>query len=238
MWLRLLDFIYPALCEICETELQNGKSLCDSCRSDLPRVIPPFCERCGEPFEGAISETFQCPNCREIDFTFEFARASLSSSEDGRFLIHRFKYLRRFYLASELAELIREIFENDQRLGKITDAILIPVPLFWWRRQVRTANQALELARQLSKISNLPLMDALKRTRHTTTQTRLPRKIRLKNLRGAFTLRPKFNDELKGKTVFLIDDVFTTGSTAEECARILKKDGAVSQVIVLTALRG
>jgi len=238
MWQRFLDFFYPALCELCQSSLTHGRALCSDCLKNLPRVREPFCSSCAEPFEGAITDEFQCPNCHKIDFTFDFARACLSSSEDGRQLVHAFKYQRRFHLAPAFSQLIQEAIREDPRFADLASPLLVPVPLFWWRQQKRTANQAMEIAQQLKRDCGYELIDCLKRTRSTLTQTKLPRRARLQNLADAFEIRPSCKEILRGRTVLLIDDVFTTGATAEECSRVLKKESAAARVIALTLLRG
>lgn len=132
-----------------------------------------------------------------------------------------------------------ELLEEDPRLAKLpTNTFIIPVPLYWLRHQRRQGNQAHELAQSLSKLSGISLSPALKRVRHTRSQTRLTRKERLTNLKNAFIIRPQFLDGLANTTILLIDDVFTTGSTAHECARLLKSSGKVKNVIILTLVRG
>ncbi len=238
MWKRCLEIFYPSLCELCGTGLTNNRSLCPQCHDSLPRIKAPFCEICTESFTGKITDSFTCPNCRHLNFSFEFARAALKSNDDSRYLIHRFKYQRHFYLAPEFSLIMQECFAQDERLSSLSSPLIIPVPLHWWRQQRRTANQAYEIARQLGRDLDLPVLQALRRSRNTMTQTKLPRHERLKNLRNAFTLKSRFSSQLEGKTILLIDDVFTTGSTAHECGKILKEKGKVARVIALSLLRG
>lgn len=236
---RFLDLIYPALCELCQEPLKNGHALCSSCAAQLTRVKAPFCGNCGEPFEGDIQHHFLCPNCLHTPHDFHFARASLKSSPTSFGLVHRLKYQRHFYLARDLAPFLKETLQEDPRFEKLgKSALLIPVPLHWRRQQSRHGNQALELSRELAKLSGLSCHNALKRIRVTRTQTKLNRKQRLTNLRGAFQIKQKQRKHLHGKNIILIDDVFTTGSTAHECARILTLEGQVSKVAVLTLIRG
>lgn len=111
----------------------------------------------------------------------------------------------------------------------------IPVPLHHVRFREREFNQAEELTRLLSKQSGIPMWNALKRIRYTTTQTKLDRSERMENLRGAFRVR--HTHRVKGRHPILVDDVFTTGSTVEECSRVLLRAGAAS-VRVITVARG
>ncbi len=211
----------------------------------MPVIAPPFCDVCGESFDGQIDGPFDCPNCKEISFHFEFARAAMDRSAETLELIHRLKYGREIHLARELGILACGAFA-DRRLAIARDEKwpLVPVPLHWGRQRDRQFNQAEEIARVVGKESGLPMVRSLKRVRRTLTQTRLSRKQRMENLKGAFAIRkPPFRatatvDHLTDTPgVILVDDVFTTGSTVDECAKILRKAGA-RRVAVLTVMRG
>jgi len=237
---RLLDLLYPPLCELCGEGLKNGRALCGACSEDLPRLRLPFCKSCGEAFEGEIDGEFTCPNCATLEFSFEFARSALVRDSRSLDLIHRLKYGREVHLAAELGWLGAEAFE-DPRLAPalLGNWPLVPVPLHRKRQQGRHFNQAEELARALSHHTNLPLLDALLRHRSTETQTLLTRKQRLENLRGAFSLSTQGRRWVKKFPVgaILIDDVLTTGSTVDECAKTLRL-GGFQKVIVVTIMRG
>ncbi|MDA7881428.1 ComF family protein [Akkermansiaceae bacterium] len=237
---RVLDFIYPSLCELCDAELQNGQSLCAPCLGKLPRIQSPFCRKCGEPFDGNLEEEFDCPNCHGITHDFDFAIAPLKGEGTAFHLVQALKYQRRFYLSSALASILSETWHTDPRLQDLRrdDVIVIPVPLHWRRKQWRQGNQAYELAREFCTQTKLPLQQALRRIRATSTQTKLNRKERLTNLRGAFRIRKSALAGLQGSTIILVDDVFTTGATAHECTKLLLKDGGARKVIILTLVRG
>lgn len=236
---RWLDYLYPPSCHLCRTPLRGGRYLCPACREALPRIRPPLCRQCGLPFDGALPETVSCPNCHDRPFAFDFARAACLARDGARELVHAFKYERRLHLHRELAELAAEALE-DERIAASSDWLLVPVPLHWRRQRWRWFNQAREIARGLSRLRGWPLHPALRRVRGTTQQTLLSRGERLQNLQGAFRLsgRERRRRILPGRAVLLVDDVFTTGSTAQECARVLKEEGHAEKVVVLTALRG
>jgi competence protein ComFC len=237
---RLLDLLYPPSCGICGTSLSNGESLCGTCAADLPRVMEPFCQSCGEMFQGKIEGSFSCPNCSGLRFAFEFARPAMLRDERTLDLIHRLKYGREIHLARSLAGLAQEAFA-DPRLAPALDGgwPLIPVPLHRRRLQLRHFNQAAEISRSLSKNIGLPLLHGLLRTRRTETQTLLNRKQRMANLRGAFetTRHARRWIESTPDGAVLVDDVLTTGSTVHECARTLLKAG-FRRVFVVTVMRG
>ena len=135
----------------------------------------------------------------------------------------------------ELQCLIRSPTSMLQRLKRLS-----LLPLHWRRERWRWFNQSYEIAKTLAQQCNLSCQKALRRTRNTSQQALLDRGHRLANLQGAFQLSPRERrlETTRDKPVLLIDDVFTTGSTAEECARVLKEEGGAEKVVVLTVLRG
>lgn len=125
---------------------------------------------------------------------------------------------------------------NDARFAELPTPVLIPIPLHWKRYWKRGFNQSEELAKAISSVTKIPTHNSLRRIRNTKTQTRLARKERLSNLKGAFVLR-KIPQHFR--SAILVDDVFTTGSTADACAAELKKHAPqLENIVVLTALRG
>lgn len=234
---RILDYIYPAQCHLCQESLTHGRHLCSSCCESLHYTEPPFCLLCGECYDGDIRSDFTCPNCHDLKLDFEFARAPLHASGQGRTLLHDFKYRRHIHLAGELGDLLNQGLSDPRFAPYLDDGILVPVPLHWTRQRSRRFNQAEELTLQLQKRTGMPYKDMLKRTRKTATQTRFSRSKRLENLTGAFALKARYRRRLQGKRIILVDDIFTTGSTANACAKVLLKNGA-AQVAVLTLLRG
>jgi competence protein ComFC len=235
-----LDLLYPPSCALCRCVLSHGRALCETCDSELPRLKAPFCSSCGEPFEGQIEGAFACPNCRQRKFSFAFARPSLVCGGQASELIHRFKYGREIHLAGDLGRLASEAF-LDPRLAPALAAgwPLVPVPLHRKRQQFRHFNQAEEIARHLARRTGLPLLKALVRSRSTETQTRLSRAQRLENLRGAFAITARARRWLAHSPTgaVLVDDVFTTGSTVDECAKILRRAG-FQTIYVVTVMRG
>lgn len=237
---RALDLLYPTFCAVCGESLIRGKALCNDCHRDLPRLAEPFCESCGEMFEGKIDGPFACPNCSQLTFAFEFARPAMVRDERTLDLIHRLKYGRELHLANELGRLASEAFA-DPRLTEALDGAwpLVPVPLHRKRLRERHFNQAAEIARALSAHTGLPVLKALCRSRQTETQTHLNRKQRMENLRGAFSISARGRRDLGESTAgaVLVDDVLTTGSTVHECAGTLRRAG-FQKVFVVTVMRG
>lgn len=237
---RFLDLLYPSCCAVCTSPLTHGRSLCAACAGDLPRITDPFCQSCGEAFPGRIDGPFECPNCADISFSFDFARPALLRDERTLDLIHRLKYGREIHLAAELSILAGEALLDPRFSRALAEKWpLVPVPLHARRLRHRHFNQAAEIARGLSIARGLPVLTALRRVRPTDTQTRLGRRERMSNLRGAFeaTRRAARWLEQGAKGALLVDDVLTTGSTVNECARILRKAGFL-HVQVVTVMRG
>ena len=237
---RALDLLYPPHCVVCGVDLTDGRALCTSCDHDLPRLTPPFCEICGEPFPGQLERSFACPNCRNLQFAFEFARPALPRDERTLAMIHRLKYGRELHLAKDLGRLAAGAFEDPRLAPALAGQWpLVPVPLHRSRLQHRHFNQAEEISRELSRHCSLPVLNGLRRTRPTEHQTALTRAERQANLCGAFALtavgRRSFKKSVAG--VVLIDDVLTTGATDHECAKILRSAG-VLQVFAVTVMRG
>jgi len=170
----------------------------------------------------------------ERKYHFSCAVAPYLSQGNVRELIHRFKYYGHFHLRHQLARWLCAGFA-DRRLLVPKPDLIVPVPLHPVRFREREYNQAEELARLASKKTGIPFCNALVRLRYTTSQTRFDREERMENLRNAFGIRK--NTSVRGKQLILIDDVLTTGSTLEECARTLRAAGAAS-IRALTVARG
>ncbi len=227
------SLLYPATCVVCAANVERSEYLCGDCQQRAPRIAAPFCAKCSEPFPGAITQTFSCANCEHRVLHFDCAVAAYRSRGVVRQLVHQFKYAKQRHLRHPVASWLRETL-NDPRLRGRRFDLIIPVPLHPARQRERGFNQAELLAELLAESTNLPMRNALERTRYTTTQTAYDRAERMENLHGAFRLRK--NRDVRGLHVLLIDDVLTTGSTLSECARVLRKAGAIS-VHAATAAR-
>ncbi|WP_395750515.1 ComF family protein [Prosthecobacter sp.] len=238
----LVDLLYPRLCSVCQVPVDEGW-FCGVCEGALPLVKPPYCMVCGEVYDGAVAGDFRCSNCSGRRLEFEFAVAACEAEEGARELIHKFKYERRLHLRGVLASLLMRTLEEPRLAGEdLGKWLLVPVPLHRSREVEREYNQSWELCERLSRLTGIPAAKALVRTRETVTQAGLNRAERLRNLRGAFAVMPgrpwRRVVGLKGRRVLLVDDVFTTGSTANECARVLKAEGGAEKVVVITVTRG
>jgi ComF family protein len=241
----LFSVLFPSNCRICGDALLNISRLpvCTQCLGAIEPVDGVVCSICGErvlsTFAAADSDgLMRCPVCRRVDRPYE--RAVAYGSYDGglRELVHMLKYdgvrpaanvLGRM-LAETILAVMPEFVEND--------VLVVPVPLYKAKLRQRSFNQAeLVSAIALGMLSNPRLQLApglLARTRETRSQIGLTAHQRRENLRGAFAV--PHPAEVAGREVLVIDDVYTTGTTVSECARVLRKAGA-KRVWVATVAR-
>jgi competence protein ComFC len=227
------SLLYPPVCAVCGGETRAGEYLCEQCEAKAMRVVAPFCQQCSEPFEGAIATSFTCANCAHRAIHFDAAVAAYRGRGIVRQIIHDFKYGRQIHLRHLVARWLCAALDDERLRGRHFD-IIVPVPLHPTRQRERGFNQARLLAELLSARISILCKPLLQRVRYTTTQTALDRAERMENLHNAFRLRK--NADVRGLHVLLIDDVLTTGSTLSECARVLKRAGAIS-VHAATAAR-
>lgn len=227
--------IFPPQCAGCGmTLIRSAACLCRKCRRERQRLTGPRCDVCSQPYGGLLTSTFRCMNCDDRDLAFDFAASAYRSRGAVRDLIHQFKYSRQIHLRHLLARMLTEGF-RDSRLDALRPEAIVPVPLHPTRKREREFNQAEVLAQLAGRRLGLPVEDYLRRKRYTLTQTNFHREERFENLDGAFALRT--GSKVDGKVLALVDDVLTTGSTADACARVLKDAGA-SAVVVITVARG
>src|SRR5881409_2603468 len=228
-----ISLLYPPVCTICGGTVRAGNYLCNQCEAKVVRIVAPFCQKCSEPFEGSITSEFTCANCAHRTIHFDPAVSAYRGRGIVRQIIHEFKYGRQIHLRRLVARWLNSALD-DERLRQSHFDVIMPVPLHPARQRERGFNQASLLAELLSVQTAIPVKPLLERTRYTTTQTALDRSERMENLHNAFRLRK--NADVRGLRVLLVDDVLTTGSTLNECARILKRASAFS-VHAATAAR-
>lgn len=227
-----IDLLYPPECEGCGSAIAHGEYLCQTCTDHLPSLTAPFCKICSQEFHGEITQDFSCVTCGERNYHFDHAVARRRHHGLVRQLIVRFKYGKELHLRQLLADFLEDSLD-DPRLKPFD--LIVPVPLHPTRQRERGFNQAEEVVQVAAARRNLAWAPVLKRTIYTDTQTVHTRKERMENLRNAFELRKV--QSVQSLSILIVDDVFTTGSTADECARVLCKAGA-SRVQVATIARG
>ena len=237
LWLKTgLGLFYPEICQLCHERRAEPRDglVCRPCWSHVRFIRPPFCERCGLPFHGAITTTFECTNCREMELHFSSARSAVVAKSVVLEAIHRYKYFHALWFEPFLADLL--VREAAAALQRENWHYIAPVPLHPLKQREREFNQAERLAIRLSQATKIPLdKKSLRRVTPTATQTLLTREQRARNMKNAFAVRPGVR--LAGRRIVLVDDVFTTGATTSACARALRKAGA-EEVCVWTVARG
>lgn len=213
-------YVKDIKCIICNDELKekNKYCICQVCMQKLPFKTGKICYKCGDNIVGSGS---YCLHCKDHEKPYEFARASFTYEKPIKTLIYELKYSRGKFLAQYLSLfLVDEFIKQNWQV----DAV-IPVPLYVSREKKRGFNQATLLSSQFQNLLNLQIdTTSLIRTKNTPTQTKLTKEQRKSNLEKAFKVTNKQN--IKNKNILLVDDVFTTGATIEECATALKKAGA------------
>jgi ComF family protein len=231
----LLDLLFSPQCVICgETRGDGtGDGICHTCRSQIGYITSPLCHRCGLPFIPESGIDHFCQDCLQSSLFFGIARA-LGRYEGGlKEAITRFKYQEKITLGEHLGSIM--VQGTYPGLSFSLYHVLMPVPLHPKRLRERGFNQAAVLASQLSRRYRIPLdLFSLRRIRPTESQIHLGFHERRKNVKGAFTLKDA--EKVQRKNILVIDDVYTSGATVNECAKVLMKAGA-ARVDVLTLAR-
>lgn len=237
----LLDLFFPKFCLGCKKE---GSYLCEDCRSLLDICEYNYC-LCSQNHQTLPpnSNSGKCSKCQDkklsgLYFALPYKDPSTSSGQKTNLtkkLIYQFKYPPYLKdLAETLASILIEHFiKTNKNTNEIWEnSVLVPVPLSKKRFKERGYNQSEELAKELSKVLNVPVvLNVLLKTKSTESQMKLKKEAREKNLQGAFAVKNNIKCPTAHfiyKRVFLVDDVYTTGSTMQECAKTLKENGAKS----------
>jgi ComF family protein len=232
----LFNLIFPPVCPICQKSLvDTGEDLtiCSSCRMTMRPLRPPYCLRCGFPLPSGDDTDHLCGRCLKERWYFEVHRASGRYDGALKEAIHRFKYGRAFTLVRVFGDLLQPVLHRLSQDYPVD--MMVPVPLHIRRLRERGFNQALLLVRELYKRTGIPYKErVLKKIKDTPVQIALKKQERSRNLKGVFQVEDQ--EAIQGKAVLLVDDVYTTGATVNECSRALLKAGA-SRVAVLTVAR-
>jgi ComF family protein len=206
---------------------------CPACKEKIKFITGDLCPVCGTTFFDSPAASHLCGNCMENKTYFSCARAVVSYETIILHAIHQFKYGSNISIGARLASFMANFSFPDV---DFTDySLIIPVPLHIKRLRQRGFNQSLILAHALAKKWQIPVnFSLLKKHKFTLTQTGLNKAERNKNIKGAFEVSDK--KKIAGKNVILVDDVYTTGATINECAKTLTKAGA-QKVTALTLAR-
>jgi len=230
---QMHQLLYPPACLLCHQRLgDDAHVFCDRCVEEMPPIGRPVCPRCGTGLPGAYDAQLLCAACRTAPPSFDMARAPWWYRGSVQDAIRQFKYHRRWRIGCKLADDMAALARSSLPIERV-DAVLA-VPRHWLKHRARGFNPATLLANSVAHTLGKPLAHrALRRSRWTSTQTRLHGRDRFRNVRRAFTAREPL---VRNRRLLLIDDVLTSGATVDACAHALKQAGA-RQVFVLTAAR-
>jgi ComF family protein len=226
----LVDYLFPYRCLKCFSYTQDENGLCSSCFAGLHFNAKPFCIICGKGFNIDIDQSNLCGPCTVKKPIYDQARFIIRYDEKSKGLIHSFKYNDKTILSKIFCKMLytqyREFIESSD--------IIVPIPMHKLKRLSRLYNQTQYLAKSLSDLSKINMIsDLLIKYKYTKPQTSLNQKARKKNINNSFLVNKKY--DIKGKTILIIDDVITTGSTISECAKILKKEGCRKVFVIAIA---
>ncbi len=228
-WSGALDLVFPARCPVCDEPLPLSELICPACKEKLQYVKPPRCLKCGKHMEDERQE--YCKGCRISVHEFEKGRG-LFTYQSAAKSMYRFKYAGR----KEYARFYGR--QMALRFGKMIKSwqpdMLVPVPVHYTRKRERGYNQAEALAVVIRKESGIPVeKHLLKRVKKTLPQKYLSDEERQNNLKRAFKIG---GNDVKLKTIIIIDDIYTTGSTIDACAAVLKEAGAAKVYFISAAI--
>ena len=231
----LLDAVLPPQCLACPTLVDRPGRLCPDCWTRIDFVSAPYCACCGIAFEYDAGADAICGACLRERPAFDRARAAIRYSDESRDLVLGFKHGDRTHGAAAygawMARAGRELCQDAD--------LITPVPLHWTRLFTRRYNQAALLGHAVASATGLAMRpDLLIRKRRTASQGRLSAAARERNLRGAFRVNGRCADDVPGRRILLVDDVLTSGATANACAKLLRRAGAATVDVLVLARAG
>lgn len=228
----LTDLVFPPVCVACAGMVEGGRlrHVCRACEPLIHFVGRPHCTTCGSPFYGEVEGERMCSHCDGLHPLYNEGRTLTLFKGPARALIHTLKYHHGQHVLADIETLLRA---SPYILDFVRDAVLIPVPLHPRKERERTYNQTALLAAAIARVAGgatrVELL--LKRVVDTPSQTTFDRKERRANLKNAFALArgAAINDR---SPYVIVDDVFTTGSTLNSCAGVLRRAGALNLNVV------
>ena len=225
--------IYPAQCVACDAQTEGEHGLCGACWAETQFIGGLVCDSCGTPLPGEDrGEVVQCDDCMTIARPWDQGRAVLAYTGVGRRLVLGFKHGDR----TEFAQSAARWMTQKLLLMRITEPVLVPIPLHWTRLARRRYNQSALLAQALGAQTGLPVcVDALLRHKRTKSLDGHSRDARFAALADAIAPNPKRTTQIAGQSVLLIDDVMTSGATLAASAEAARAAGAANVSIVTLA---
>lgn len=251
LWRGACDLVFPPQCVHCRglVETEQGRiaappsasapaakpagrfrHLCTACAGQIDFIKAPHCSTCGHPFYGEMEGERMCPHCEGLEPAFGRGCAATLYKGPTKSLVLELKYYRGLHVLEDIEEIFRR---SPHVLEHVRDAVLVPVPLHPSKQRQRRFNQTALLAEALARAAGgqTRVQHLLRRVAKTASQTGFRRQERMANLKNAFALAPKA-DLNPALHFILVDDVFTTGSTLNSCARTLRQAGALNTDVV------
>ena len=231
------DVVFPPVCVQCRGLVERAgdaaggfRHVCVRCAKRIDYVAPPQCTTCGHPFYGEVAGERICPHCAGLAPAYREGRTAVLLKGPARALVHELKYHKGLFVIRDMEEIFRR---SPHVLALARGAVLVPVPLHPRKERERGFNQSGLLADALARAAGggARVVQLLRRTSDTVSQTHHDRRTRQANLKNAFALA-------RGATLnpaqhlVLVDDVFTTGSTINSCARVLRRAGGLKLDVV------
>ncbi len=234
---EIFDFLFPSSCEICEKQTSPLVYVCEECLSRVSGELDCQCSGCGAFYSRGPAWLPSCAACVSQEFVFKRNLSALPYEGEFKALMLSYKFGRRVYLGRFFAnKMIQRIREAQL---DVSNAFVTWVPLHRKRLVERRFNQAEVLAKRIAEAYELPFGELLKRKVETNAQAQLDLNERASNIKGVFEWsRSAASKVSENQVIWLVDDVFTSGATVNECAEILRKNVKIREVIVLTAFHG
>lgn len=234
----IINLVYPLTCGGCECYVSpfSDNFLCEPCQTRIKHIQPPFCPTCAKPLPSGDNQTLPalapCRECRQDRHYYEQVWSACVYEGVIRQCLKEIKYRSNPRLLPHLSEIMINFAIAHIPIRDFQ--VVTSVPIHVRKQFSRGFNQSQILGKKLAAFFHLPWQPLLARQRLTLPQNQLSRRQREQNVKNVFAAKSK---NMRGKKILLIDDIFTTGSTVNECSRVLKQAGA-AQVSVFTLSRG
>lgn len=216
---EIVSLVFPRRCPVCDEVLMAGKYICEDCRKKLCFIKEPVCKKCGKTLEREQQE--YCSDCVRKKHFFVQGKAVFAYQKEMKKSMYRFKYSNKREYADFYAAEAAKLYSGWVKHREIE--VIVPIPMYFWKKRRRGYNQAEVFARRLGKQLHIPVTGKIvKRIRNTRPQKELNDVERKENLKKAFKIAP---DIVKYRKILLVDDIYTTGSTMDAVAEVLLEAG-------------
>ena len=231
----LVELVYPSniYCISCNAPIFKGDtySLCQNCREEMLWINEKLCTTCGKSLQRGYEEN-ECFDCKSIEHLFSKGYSCVTYGSKEKEILYNLKYNKKGYLSFKLSEIMGDRLSVEN----LEFDLILPVPMNKTKKNKRGYNQAELLCKGISRICHIPYCkDVLIREKETEVMNKLGRNARRENMKDAFGIATGKSKVLTSKKILLVDDIFTTGSTADECAKTLIENGAANVHVITFA---